>query len=366
MQIQLNDLHRQYNAYKQEIDTQIQEVIDSSQFIMGNKIKELEEKLTKFVGTKYGIGVSSGTDALLLSLMAKKIKPGDEVITTTFTFISTAEVISLLAAKPVFVDISEDTYNIDYSLIEERITNKTKGIIVVDLFGQPADYDEINEIARKYNLFVIEDAAQSFGAEYKKKKACSLAEISCTSFFPAKPLGCYGDGGMVFVDDEDLANVIRSLKEHGKGSHKYENIRIGTNARLDTLQAAILLAKFNHFPEEVEKRQKIASRYTENLKNIVITPKVMNYNISVYAQYCIRVKDRDRVQQKLKEKGISTAIYYPRPLHLQEAFSELGYKQGDFPVAEKVSQEIIALPMHPFLNEMEQDYIIDTLIEVIK
>ncbi|MBN1522203.1 MAG: DegT/DnrJ/EryC1/StrS family aminotransferase [Candidatus Aureabacteria bacterium] len=360
--MQFIDLQKQYQAYKNEIDKEIHEVLDTSQYILGGKVTELEEKLASYAGVKHALGVSSGTDALLMALMAKGIEGGDEIITTPFTFIATAEVISLVGAKPVFADIREDTYNIDPSQIRDKITPHTKGIIGVDIFGQCADYDEINQIAEENSLFVIEDAAQSFGAEYKGKKSCSLAEITCTSFFPAKPLGCYGDGGMVFTDDDYLYNKMKSIRVHGQGSDKYDNIRIGINGRLDTLQAAVLLAKLPHFDEELEKRQGIARYYNEKLKDFFITPKVLDFNLSVYAQYCLRTKKREDVLKKLKESYIPTAIYYPRPLHLMAAYENLPYMLGDFPISEKVAEEIFALPMHPFLNQEEQDKIIKALL----
>ncbi|MFC1594709.1 DegT/DnrJ/EryC1/StrS family aminotransferase [Candidatus Omnitrophota bacterium] len=361
MKINFIDLKRQYKKYKKDIDAQIQEVLDDSSYIMGSKVKELEALLADYVGVKYAIGCASGTDALMLALMALGVQAGDEIITTPFTFIATAEVISLLGARPVFVDIKEDTFNIDPAQIESKITVKTRGIIAVDLFGQCADYDAIYEIANKRALFVIEDAAQSFGAEYKKKRAGSLADVGCVSFFPAKPLGCYGDGGMVFTSNKIVADVLTSLRVHGQGDNKYDNVRIGINARLDTLQAAALLAKFKHFPEEIGLRQKVAQRYVKALKNIAVTPIILKHNVSAFAQYCIRVANRAQLQEKLKKKGVPTGVYYPKPLHLQAAFQDLGYRKGDFPMSEKVSLDILALPMHPYLTSEEQDYIINCI-----
>ncbi|MBU0467887.1 MAG: DegT/DnrJ/EryC1/StrS family aminotransferase, partial [Candidatus Omnitrophica bacterium] len=348
------DLQTQYLEYKDEIDAQINDVISNTSFIMGSKIEELELLLADYVGIKHAIGCASGTDALLLALMTYDLQPYDEIITTPFTFIATAEVISFLKAKPVFVDIKEKSYNIDPNNIRSAITPKTKGIIAVDIFGQCANYDEINSIAKENNLFVIEDAAQSFGAEYKGKRSCSLTDITCTSFFPAKPLGCFGDGGMVFTSSDKKAERLRSLRIHGKGDHQYDNIQIGINARLDTIQAAVLLAKFPHYEKELELREQKAAYYTEKLKNYVITPHICKQNTSVYAQYSIRAKARDKLQEHLKSKGIPTAVHYPKPLHLQTAFSFLGYKEGVFPIAEKVSNEIISLPMHPFLTKEDQ------------
>ncbi|WP_281950471.1 DegT/DnrJ/EryC1/StrS family aminotransferase [Nitrosophilus kaiyonis] len=364
MKMDFIDLKTQYQDYKNEIDKEISEVLNSAAFIGGPKISELEKNLSEFTKAKYTLTCSSGTDALLLALMAIDIKEGDEVITTPFTFIATAEVIAFLKAKPVFVDIDEKTYNIDPSKIEEKITDKTKAIIPVSLYGQPADMDEINNIAKKYNLTVIEDGAQSFGAEYKGKKSCNLSHIGCTSFFPSKPLGCYGDGGAVFTNDEKIAKKIAMLKNHGQ-SKRYEHDIIGLNARLDAIQAAILLVKLKYFPYEIEKRIEIGQRYTKFLSDYVTTPYVKEDRTSVYAQYSIRVDRRKEIINKLNTAGIPTAIHYPKPLHLQKAFEYLGYKKGDFPVSEKISQEILSLPMSPFLKIDDQDYVINTLIKAL-
>ncbi len=361
MKIDFANLQLQYRKYKDEIDKNIQKVLDKSNYIMGEEIALLEEKLSDFCGAEYAIGCGSGTDALLLALLAIDIKPEDEVITTPFTFIATAETIALLGAKPVFVDIREDSYNIDASLIEEKITDRTKAIIPVSLYGQPCDMDEINAIASKYNLTVIEDAAQSFGAYYKNKRSCNLSKIGCTSFFPAKPLGCYGDGGAVFTSDEDLALKIKQLRVHGQ-DRRYHHKYIGMGARLDTIQAAVLLAKLPHYEEEIKLREKVALKYSEKLKDThVITPKIKNDRNSVWAQYSIRVKNRDVLQKYLKEKGIPTAVHYPMPLHMQECFSYLNYKEGDFPISEKISKEIMSLPMNPFLTDEEIEYIVDSI-----
>jgi dTDP-4-amino-4,6-dideoxygalactose transaminase len=348
---------------------------------MGPEIKELEKRLAEFVNVEHGIACSSGTDALLLALMAYDVGPGDAIFTSPFTFIATAEVISLLGATPIFVDIDPQTFNMDPKHLEGAIAAlqkgasdyplprtsdsslTPKGIIGVDLFGLPADYDAINAIAKKNSLFVIEDAAQSFGAEYKGKKACSLADVACTSFFPAKPLGCYGDGGMCFTEDEELAQTMRSLCVHGQGVHKYENVRIGINGRLDTLQAAILHAKFDIFPKEIELRQEAATRYSKLLSDLgsgLVTPLVPSEYQSVWAQYSILAKDekhRSELQNRLKEAGIPTAIYYPKSLHLQKAFQGLGCREGDFLVSEDYSGRIFSLPMHPYLTEKDQQQI---------
>jgi UDP-2-acetamido-2-deoxy-ribo-hexuluronate aminotransferase len=361
MPIQLIDLQRQYQAYRAEIDQAIQESISTASFIMGEKVAALEKSLAAYVGTRHAIACASGTDALLLALKAYGIGPGDEVITTPFTFISTAEVVSLLGARPVFVDIDEKTYNIDPALVAAAITPRTRGIIVVDLFGQCADYKPLVALARSRGLFVIEDGAQSFGATYEGRLSCSLADIGCTSFFPAKPLGCYGDGGMIFVDDDQKAAYLRSVRVHGSGKVKYEHELVGMNSRLDALQAAILAVKFRHFPDEIEARLKVAAFYGQALAKVCIVPYIVPGQRSVYAQYCIRVERRDELQAFLKTKGIPSAIYYPKALHLQPAFKDLGYQPGDFPVSEKVCRDILGLPMHPFLKRTEQDVIIEHL-----
>lgn len=355
------DVNKQYDAYQKEIDSAIKTVIDKAGFIMGPEVYQLEQELGAFVNMKYSISCSSGTDAILLALMAYDIQPGDEIITTPFSFIAAAEVIAFLKAKPVFVDIDSKTYNIDPEKITAAITKKTKGIIPVDIFGQCADYDAIHAIAAKHNLFVIEDAAQSFGAEYKKQRACSFGDVSCTSFFPAKPLGCFGDGGAIFTNHKHLADKMDSLRIHGKGSHKYDHAYIGINGRLDTLQAAILSVKLKHFPEEIKARNRIAYYYTMHLKDICVTPFIKEDNLSVYAQYVIQIDGRDDLQKFLNEKAIPTAIHYPKPLHLQPALEYLDYQPGSFPISEKLCENVLALPMHPFLTTEEQDEIIDAI-----
>lgn len=363
MKINFIDLQSQYQRYKKEIDEQIQDVLDTSSYIMGSKVIKLEENLAKFTGVKHAIACSSGTDALILALMSIDIKPGDEVITTPFTFIATAEAIAFLGAIPVFVDIDKSTYNIDAIQIEEKITDKTKAIMPVSLFGQVSDMDKINEIASKYNIKVIEDAAQSFGAKYKNKNSCNTSDIGCTSFFPAKPLGCYGDGGAIFTNDDDLAEQIRIILNHGQ-TERYVHNHIGINGRMDAIQAGILDVKLKYYHNEIVKRQQVAKKYNENLNN-VITPSVNENTMSVWAQYCIRVNDREKVLESCKEKGIPTGVYYPIPLHMQKVFEYLGYKKGDFPITEEVSLNIMALPMSAFLATEEQDYIIDRLNEIL-
>ncbi|MCD4744338.1 MAG: DegT/DnrJ/EryC1/StrS family aminotransferase [Desulfobacteraceae bacterium] len=355
--MQFIDLKSQYNQIKENIDKRIQHVLDHQRFIMGPEVQELEEKLSSYVGVKHCIGVASGTDALQIAMMALKIGPGDEVITTPFSFIATAETIVLLGAKPVFADIDPKTYNIDPDLIEPLITDKTKAIMPVNLYGQCADYDKINSIAEKHNIPVIEDGAQSFGATYKTKKSCSLSTIGCTSFFPSKPLGAYGDAGACFTDNDDLAKAIKEIRVHGQ-DRRYHHPRIGINGRIDTLQAAILLAKFEIFPKEIEARSKIGQKYSELLKNTnVTTPYIEPFNTSVYAQYTIQTDNRDELQAKLKENDIPTAVHYPIPLNRQPALKQ-SIKN---PVAEVVANRVVSLPMHPLLSEKDMNTIVQTL-----
>ncbi len=364
MKINFIDLKSQYQAYKEEIDKEVLEVMASAQFIGGEKLTMLERDLAAYTGAKHAIGCSSGTDALLLSLMALDIGVGDEVITTPFTFIATAEVIALLGAKSVFVDIDETTYNIDPALIESAITDKTKAIIPVSLYGQCADMDAINAIASKHNLPVIEDGCQSFGATYKGKRSCNLSTIGCTSFFPSKPLGAYGDGGAIFTSDDVLAEKIRMLLNHGQ-NERYKHKLIGINGRLDAIQAAVLNVKLAHFDAEVTKREEIADRYSRLLKESrIIIPAIAEGNHSVYAQYSIRTTDREALSAYLQSKDIPVAVHYPMPLHLQEAFLYLGYHKGDFPLSERISDEIMSLPMSPYLTQEQQDYIVSTIKEV--
>jgi UDP-2-acetamido-2-deoxy-ribo-hexuluronate aminotransferase len=366
--MQFIDLHAQQRRIRDKIETKIKQVLDHGKYIMGPEIGELEEKLADYVGIRYAVGVASGTDALLMALMTYDVGPGDAVFTSPFTFIATAEVIQLLGATPVFVDIQPDTYNIDPEKLEPVIREtmeqgklSAKGIIPVDLFGQTADYDEIAAAAKKYNLFVLQDAAQSFGASYRGTKACSHGDVAATSFFPAKPLGCYGDGGMVFTDSPAIHDKLISIRIHGKGANKYDNIRVGINGRLDTIQAAVLLAKLEIFAEEIRLRQEVARRYGEGLKNVVTVPFVKDYNISAWAQYSVLHPRREEVMARLKDQGIPTAIYYPLPLHMQEAFTHLGYKKGDFPLSEKTADEIFSIPMHPYLGKEDQERIIEII-----
>lgn len=384
------DLASQQKRIRDKIEGRIKAVLDHGQYIMGPEIASLECELASYTGSRHAVACSSGTDALLLALMAYGISPGDAVLTTPFTFFATAEVISLLGAIPVFVDIDPMTFNMDPDHIERAIEAVVtsdrrvypipdfpldrdlplRGIIAVDLFGLPADYSRIQRIARSHGLLLIEDAAQSFGAEYFEKKACSLGDFGCTSFFPAKPLGGYGDGGMCFTDEDLMAEKLRSILNHGQGADKYTNVRIGINGRLDTLQAAVLLAKFELFAEEFELRQKKAEKYGTLLgtdRSPVVCPKVPDGCRSAWAQYSVLTKagvERGVLQEKLKEAGVPTAIYYPRPLHLQEAFAGLGYKAGDFPVSEECAKRIFSLPMHPYLRNEDQERIAHILTEI--
>jgi dTDP-4-amino-4,6-dideoxygalactose transaminase len=400
------DLAAQQKRIRNKIESNIATVLNHGNYIMGPEVKLLEERLAQYVGVKHAIGCASGTDALLMALMAHQVGPGDAILTSPFSFIATAEVISLLGATPVFVDIDPATFNIDPHKLEtaiQAINNKDatiypiprtnpslsspgrnssevnegghlapvpKGIIAVDLFGLVADYEKIGSIAETHQLFMIEDAAQSFGAEFNGRKSCAFGSIACTSFYPAKPLGCYGDGGMCFTNDDKLSDAMESIRVHGKGQDKYDNIRIGINGRLDTLQAAILLAKFDIFPEEIELRQQVANRYTTmlNLRSNTQLPAVPEGYKSAWAQYSILAENeaqRSNLQSKLKAAGVPTAIYYPKPLHLQTAFASLGYKNGDFPISEETGGRILSLPMHPYLTKREQEKIAEVFRSVI-
>jgi UDP-2-acetamido-2-deoxy-ribo-hexuluronate aminotransferase len=366
MKIDFANLQYQYQLYKSEIDGAIQSVLNKSNYIMGEEISQLEIGLEEFTGANHAITCSNGTDALLLAMMALNIKPGDEIITPPFTFIATAETIAFMGAKPVFADIDERTYNINPSKIEEKITSKTKAIMPVSLFGQPADIDSIQEIANNHNLKVIIDGAQSFGSTYKGKTDSNLSDISTTSFFPAKPLGCYGDGGAVFTNNTELAEKIKQLRVHGQNK-RYQHKYIGMGGRLDTIQAAILMTKLKYYDNELMLRQKVAEQYTRALANTeIILPFIENYNSSVWAQYSIRIKNRDEIKISLQEKGIPAAIHYPTPLHLQECFKYLGHSAGDFPVSELVSNEILSLPMNAFLLDEEISHICNYLHESLE
>jgi len=357
--MQFIDLKVQQARIKDAIDINIQRVLSHGQYIMGPEVCELEDRLADYVGVKHCVGVSSGTDALLIAMMALGIKPGDEVITTPFTFIATGEMIALLGAKPVFIDIDPRTYNIDPAKIEVAITTKTKAIMPVSLYGQCADFDPINAIAEQYGIPVIEDAAQSFGATYKGKKSCNLSTIGCTSFFPSKPLGGYGDGGACFTNDDCLAKAMTEIRVHGQ-DRRYHHTRLGLNGRLDTIQAAILLAKFEIFPEEVELRNRIGKAYTKQLARIdgIVTPYVESHCTSVYAQYTIQVEQRKLIQEKLQQEGIPTTIHYPIPLYSQPILAQI---QKEYSVTESVSKRVISLPIYPYLEEDVQKLIISAL-----
>jgi UDP-2-acetamido-2-deoxy-ribo-hexuluronate aminotransferase len=352
LMIQFIDLASQQARIKEQIDVGIQRVLAHGQYILGPEVTELEEKLAAFTGSKYCITVANGTDALQIAQMAFGVGPGDEVITPGFTYIATAETVAVLGAKPVYVDVCPKTYNLDPRNLEAAITSKTKAIIPVSLYGQCADFDAINAIASKYGIPVIEDAAQSFGAMYKGMKSCNLSTVACTSFFPSKPLGCYGDGGAIFTNDEELAKVMRQIARHGQ-DRRYHHIRVGINSRLDTLQAAILLPKLAILPEEIELRNQVASIYTRlfNGAGISITPFIEPHNLSAWAQYTIRVKRRAEVQQSLQEAGIPTAVHYPIPLNKQPAVEDTSVA---LPVGDELAEEVISLPMHPYLSIEEQ------------
>jgi len=354
------DLKTQYRQFQAEIDQRLNRVLEHGHFIMGPEIAELEQTLAKYVGVSSCITVASGTVSLEIALRALGIGPGDEVITVPFTWISTAEVILLVGATPVFVDIEPQTYNLDPAKLEAAISPRTKAVIPVNLFGQMPDYERINQIAGARGVTVIEDAAQSFGARQKGKASCSVSTIGSTSFFPAKPFGCYGDGGALFTSDEKLVERMKAIRTHG-GVKRHFHSYVGMNARFDTLQAAVLLAKWPHFEWEVEQRQKIGARYSELLRGVCVTPEVGAGNTHVYAQYTIRVPRREQVGEKLKGLGIPTAVYYPKCLHEQPVFASLGYQWGEFPHAETASREVLSLPMHPFLREEDQNQIVAAL-----
>ena len=356
--IEFIDLKAQQALIKDKIDANIQRVLAHGQYILGPEVAELEEKLAAFVGAKYCISVANGTDALQIAQMALGIGPGDEVITPGFTYIATAETVALLGAKPVYVDVDPRTYNLDPHLLEAAITPRTKAIIPVSLYGQCADFDAINAIAAKYGIPVIEDAAQSFGATYKGKRSCNLTTVSCTSFFPSKPLGCYGDGGAIFTNDDELAMVMRQVARHGQ-DRRYHHIRVGVNSRLDTLQAAILLPKLEIFERELEQRQQVAQQYQRLLETAgIATPFVAPDNTSAWAQYTVQVDARDVVQETLKAAGIPTAVHYPIPLNKQPAVADT---LARLPVGDAIALRVMSLPMHPYMVIADQEKIVATL-----
>ncbi len=361
--MQFIDLGAQQARIKDKIEAGIARVLSHGKYILGPEVIELEEKLAEFTGAKYCITCGNGTDALQIAQMALGIAPGDEVITPGFTYIATAETVALLGAKPVYVDVDPVTYNLDPACLEAAITPNTKAIIPVSLYGQCADFDVINAIAEKYNIPVIEDAAQSFGAMYKGKRSCNLTTIACTSFFPSKPLGGYGDGGAIFTNDDELAKVIRQVARHGQ-DRRYHHVRVGVNSRLDSLQAAILLPKLEILTEELELRQQVANRYTKllNEAGVMITPTIVEGNVSAYAQYTIQVENRSDVQAKLKEAGIPTAVHYPIPLNKQPAVADGSI---ELPVGDRIAERVMSLPMHPYLTEDEQLMVVSALQEAL-
>jgi len=375
--MEFRDLKAQYEKYKSEIDAAIQEVINNTNFIGGKEVNTLEQRLAEYVGVKHCITCANGTEAMTLLMMAWDIKEGDAVFVPDFTFFSTGEIVSFRGATPIFVDVDRDTFNIDTTKLEKAI-NKVleegkltpKVIIPVDLFGLPADYMEIEKIAKKYNLKVLEDAAQGFGGSINGKKACSFGDAATTSFFPAKPLGCYGDGGAIFTNDDELAELLNSLKVHGKGDNKYDNVRIGVNSRLDSIQAAILNVKLTAFIEhELEDVNRVYRLYTEKLKEIVDTPIIPEGYVSSFAQYTIKLKnkeERDALQAKLKEESIPSMVYYTKPMHKQGAFAEYDYDDSDFEVTNGLCDTVLSLPMHPYLSEEDVNFVVKMIEDYLK
>jgi len=366
MTIPMHDLKTQYAVLRDSINARIQKVLDHRQFIMGPEVKELEEKLQTFTGAKHCITVASGTEALLIALMALEVNPGDEVITTPFSFIATAEVIALVGAKPVFVDVEPDTCNLDVSKLEAAITPRTRAIMPVSLYGQPCDMDEINAIAAKHGLPVIEDAAQSFGATYKGRKSCNLSTIGCTSFFPTKPLGCYGDGGAIFTSDDAIATAAREIRVHGQ-SKRYVHTRVGVGGRMDTIQCAVVLAKLERFEWEIEQRKIVAGRYNELLAPLadrVTRPTLRPDRTSVFAQYTVQVAERPRMQAALQKAAVPTAIHYPVPMHKQPAYAVMG-EWPSLSVAERLADHVMSLPMHADLNATAQEGVVTAIVNCL-
>ena len=363
------DVAAQRRRLGRAVDEAIDRVVDHCQFILGPEVKAFEEQLAAFCGARYAVGCASGTDALVLVLRARGIGAGDAVICPSFTFCATAEVVVLVGATPVFADVDAETFNLNASSMERAIATakrlglKPKAVIPVDLFGLPADLDAINAIAKAEGLYVLDDAAQSFGATLRGRKLGTLAHATATSFFPAKPLGCYGDGGAVLTDDAELVEVLKSLRVHGQGSDKYDNVRIGMTSRLDTIQAAILIEKLKIFADEIAARDRAARRYSEGLKGVAIVPQVPDDMTSVWAQYTIRLKPgvRDGLAVALKAQGIPTAMYYPKPVHRQEAYRQFPVVDGGLPVSDRIADEVISLPMHAYLDASTQDRIIDAV-----
>jgi len=362
--MEFTDLKAQYKAIKASVDARIQKVLDHGQYIMGPEVRELEEKLEVYTGAKHCVTVASGTEALLIAMMALDVKAGDEVVTTPFTFAATAEMIALLGARPVFVDVEEDTANIDASKIEAAITARTRAIMPVSLYGQPADMDEINAVAAKRGIAVIEDAAQSFGAAYKGRRSCNLSTIGCTSFFPSKPLGCYGDGGAIFTSDAALAKAMREIRVHGQ-SGRYNHTRVGVGGRMDTIQCAVVLAKLERLDWEIKHRIEIGLAYEAMLGRQVKRIRVKDGRTSVYAQFTVRVPDRQRVQDELRKAGVPTAVHYPLSLHQQPAYAT-GYKGASYPASEKLAREVLSLPMSADLAESDQRLVVQALDRAVR
>lgn len=371
------DLKKQYKKLNKEINLSIKNVLNSSAFIMGPEVKEFENSLRDYVGSKYCLTCANGTDALFMALMALNICPGDAVFVPTFTFYATSEVVSLIGATPIFIDTNDRTFNIDTNKLEKAIEDvikdkklKPKAIIAVDLFGQPAEYELITKVAKKYNLKLIEDAAQGFGGSINNRMACTFGDISTTSFFPAKPLGCYGDGGAIFTDNEELYNKMVSIRVHGKGDSKYDNVRVGLNSRLDTLQAAILIPKLKAFIDyELDKRNEIAKKYSKYLNKHVVTPKVLDGYISSWAQYTILLKneeERNYIQTRLKEINIPSMIYYPIPLHKQTVYKDYKFNLSDLNISEDISKKVLSLPMHPYLTDSEIKMVCQNIIKFLR
>ncbi len=370
--MEFRDLKRQYQYLKKEMDASIQKVIENTNFIQGSQVAELEKTLADYVGMKHCVSCANGTDALQLALMAWRVGPKDAVFVPDFTFFSSGEVVSAVGAVPVFVDVDPDTYNMDCGSLEKMIQKTEaegelapKAIVAVDLFGQPADYEKMKPIAERYHLLILEDAAQGFGGKIGEKRACAFGDIATTSFFPAKPLGCYGDGGAIFTDNDEWADLLRSYRVHGKGSSKYDNVRIGMNSRLDTLQAAVLLTKFPVFSEkELDWMQDVAAKYTEQLKDVVKTPFIKDGFYSSWAQYTIQLPDketRDGVQAHLKEQGIPSAVYYQKSMHRQQAFQNMTYDDLDYPVTDRLTEIVLSLPFHPYMKEEEIRLVTDSI-----
>ena len=368
------DLQAQRARIGDAIDTGLLRVAAHGQYIMGPEVKSLEEDLKNFCGAKHCITVANGTEALAMPLMAKHVRPGEAILVPSFTFAATAEVVAWLGATPIFVDVDQDTFTMTIESFEAGIAKakalglKPVAVIPVDLFGQAADYDLIEQIAAAHGLWVMSDAAQSFGGAYKSKKIGTLGHVTATSFFPSKPLGCYGDGGAIFTDDDDMAAILKSLRVHGQGSDKYDNIRIGLNARLDTMQAAVLIEKLKILEDEIKARNEIAARYSSALAEYVPVPLIVEGHYSAWAQYTIRVpaQKRSAIMAALKEEGVPTMIYYPKPLHRQTAYRDFPVAGNGLPVSERLADEVLSLPMHPYLDQATQDRIVTTLISIIK